>query len=95
MTAVGPEVLIGAGGLIKNDNGSWMVGFYSRIGLSDILAAELWGVWEGLNLARDRGLRKIELEFDSESLVKLLSEGVDKEKKKNRERAFGSCTSTE
>ncbi|KAK6939297.1 Ribonuclease H domain [Dillenia turbinata] len=68
----------GVGGLIRDDNGSWMVGFYSRIGLSDILAAELWGAWKGLNLALDRGLRKIELEFDSESLVNLLSEVVNK-----------------
>ncbi|KAK6916728.1 Ribonuclease H domain [Dillenia turbinata] len=54
-----------------------MAGFLTKIGIADTLMAELWGVREDLLLAKKCGARKIEIESDSNTLVKYLSLGVE------------------
>ncbi|XVF29674.1 hypothetical protein REPUB_Repub15cG0142300 [Reevesia pubescens] len=54
-----------AGGLIRDDKGYWLLGFVYRIGICEVLSAELWSILQGLKLAWDRGFRKVELETDS------------------------------
>ncbi|KAE8663142.1 hypothetical protein F3Y22_tig00113096pilonHSYRG00099 [Hibiscus syriacus] len=39
------------GGLIRNNAGDWIVGFNKSVGVTTPLQAELWGIFEGLNLA--------------------------------------------
>lgn len=36
---------IGAGGLMRDNNGTWVRGFSINLGIGDILQAELWGIW--------------------------------------------------
>lgn len=40
-------------GLIRNSSGSWIVGFSRHIGFTSRIAAELWGLREGLALAAE------------------------------------------
>ncbi|KAK9035794.1 hypothetical protein V6N11_077823 [Hibiscus sabdariffa] len=44
----GRDGVASCGGLIRDDGGSWLVGFSKRIGICSILEAELWGIYEGL-----------------------------------------------
>ncbi|KAK6942293.1 Ribonuclease H domain [Dillenia turbinata] len=52
------------GGLLRNARGDWIADFSINVGISSVIVAELWGVIEGLRLARRRGLYGIELEYD-------------------------------
>ncbi|KAK9274140.1 hypothetical protein L1049_018954 [Liquidambar formosana] len=48
----------GAGELIRDHNGQWIVGFIQNVGRSTSMAAELWALRDGLQLAFDSGIRK-------------------------------------
>jgi len=49
----------GIGGLLRNSDGMWMVGFVQRIGFATALVAELWAMEQGLKLAWERGFRSV------------------------------------
>ena len=40
-----------AGGVIRNSNGEWFLGYVRRLGESCVLTAELWAIYDGLKLA--------------------------------------------
>lgn len=41
----------GFGGLLRNNDGAWMKGFYSDIGITDNFQVELLATFHGLNFA--------------------------------------------
>ena len=43
--------LAGCGGVVRSEDGQWVVGFSKRIGVTNSFAAELWGLREGLKLS--------------------------------------------
>ena len=45
--------LVGCGGLIRDRDGQWIAGFAKKIDAISSLAAELWGLREGLALCVD------------------------------------------
>lgn len=58
-----------AGGVIRNHEGKWVVGFAcSREGAGGEFA-EAWAVWQGLCLAWEKGIRSLILECDSLRIV--------------------------
>lgn len=65
-----------AGGLLRVDRGQWLAGFMRNIGLTSSIAAELWGLRDGLSLALQLGIRKIEIELDAKALTLILKENV-------------------
>jgi ribonuclease HI len=62
----------GCGGIVRNDTGNWVEGFAKALGDTTAYMAELWGVFEGLKLAKRRGVTKLDLRIDSEVIVKSL-----------------------
>ena len=42
------------GGLIRVENGDWIVGFARNIGITTSFQAELWAIHDGLSLCVDR-----------------------------------------
>ena len=60
------------GGLAWDDQGRWIEGFCDIIGYANSLTTELWGMREGLKLARDRNWQKVIIESDSEVAVDLV-----------------------
>ncbi|KAK0586448.1 hypothetical protein LWI29_007016 [Acer saccharum] len=64
---------ISAGGVIRNNEKAWLVGFALNKGMGNVLEAELWGIFEGLKLAWRAGFRKVLVESDSQSAVLLLT----------------------
>ncbi|KAF7841634.1 ribonuclease H [Senna tora] len=64
----------GCGGVLRDDIGGWIWGFYRFLGQVDVLTAELWGCFHGLSLAWEKGV-KVWLESDSLNAVKLISMG--------------------
>ncbi|CAH9133727.1 unnamed protein product [Cuscuta epithymum] len=62
----------GAGGVIRNHKGEWIIGFTLNIGRTDSFKAELWGLRQGLWLVKELNLKKVVVEVDSESMIKAL-----------------------
>lgn len=48
--------LIGAGGVIRDWSDNWVHGFMLNIGVGEVLQAETWGLFYGLQLAKDLGV---------------------------------------
>ncbi|PNY06182.1 ribonuclease H [Trifolium pratense] len=60
----------GCGGAFRDSNGAWKGGFAKNIGSASAYVAELWGVYEGLCLARRKSFNNIELQVDSLVVVR-------------------------
>ena len=54
----------------------WQGGFALNIGICSAALAELWGVYYELCIAWDRGIRRMEVEVDSESVAGFLKTGI-------------------
>ncbi|CAL5386690.1 unnamed protein product [Camellia sinensis] len=64
----------GYGGLFKDERGAWVHGYHGRLEEATSLEAELWGVYRGLTIILEKGMRDIVIETDSIQMVKLLHE---------------------
>ncbi|KAK6924334.1 Ribonuclease H domain [Dillenia turbinata] len=71
--------LASAGGLIRDERGSWITGYMMNIGKVEALKAELWRMREGLRIARSLELERLEVEVDCLHLVQLVDKGFRKE----------------
>jgi ribonuclease HI len=64
----------GHGGDLLNDNGTWIAGFDKALGDTTAYMAELWGIYEGLKIANQRGVTRLELRTDSRVIAPSLQE---------------------
>ena len=71
-STLGNPGLASAGGLIRKSYGSWCSGFIRNIGIASSFAAELWGVRDGLILAKQHNIHKIMIELDANAVIDLL-----------------------
>ncbi|KAK9999219.1 hypothetical protein SO802_018822 [Lithocarpus litseifolius] len=55
----------GGGGLIRDENGSWIKGFIRNIGFSSSMEAELWALRDGLSLCLSLNIYAVEVEIDA------------------------------
>ncbi|KAK0578627.1 hypothetical protein LWI29_013416 [Acer saccharum] len=68
--------IITAGGVLRNQWKVWLKGFAMKIGVGSVIEAELWGLYEGLQLAWSFGCRKVCVETDSLITVQLMCSGT-------------------
>ncbi|XP_028067895.1 uncharacterized protein LOC114270573 [Camellia sinensis] len=54
------------GGLIKDEHGNWIKGFYRNIGTASTVETKLWALWDGLRLALELDLKGIHVETDAQ-----------------------------
>ncbi|KAL4353002.1 hypothetical protein GQ457_06G021180 [Hibiscus cannabinus] len=54
----------GVGGVIRDENGCWILGFARFVGRCDVLIAELWAIYDGLVQAWNTGFSSVKLESD-------------------------------
>ncbi|KAE8681196.1 hypothetical protein F3Y22_tig00111338pilonHSYRG00169 [Hibiscus syriacus] len=71
-----------AGGLIRDEEGNWIQGFMINIGKTTSTLAEVWGLRQGLLLAKEMGARNLVVETDA----KWLAETLNKEKSEQVQR---------
>ncbi|KAK8649108.1 hypothetical protein V6N13_129844 [Hibiscus sabdariffa] len=62
------------GGLIRDPDGRWVRGFARSVGICSPIESELWAVHEGLVQAWVLGLKRVVVEVDSASVLRLLSQ---------------------
>ncbi|KAG8493011.1 hypothetical protein CXB51_012640 [Gossypium anomalum] len=67
-----------AGGLLRDQKGAWIVGYTRYLGICEVIVSELWGILHGLQIALDRGFRKVTIRTDNLEVVNLIQEGVCK-----------------
>ncbi|XP_056693075.1 uncharacterized protein [Spinacia oleracea] len=66
------NIVSGGGGVFRRHTGSWFVGFSSKFAVHSPLAAELYALCEGLKIAKDLMIDKLEVETDAMNLKLLL-----------------------
>ena len=69
--------MAGAGGLLRNNSGEWILGFSFHLGITSNNMAELAAVRQGLILAWDMGFKFIHLELDSMTVLTWLNSTLD------------------
>ena len=57
------------GGLIRDNQGNWVVGFSRRIGVTNSFMAEVWALRDGLMLCNQMNLSDVIVEIDAKALV--------------------------
>ncbi|XP_015086971.1 uncharacterized protein LOC107030084 [Solanum pennellii] len=62
----------GIGGVFRNHDGDWILGFSGLVATADALSTELHALLKGLQLALDRHLLPLEINVDAQLLVDLL-----------------------
>ncbi|CAA7039100.1 unnamed protein product [Microthlaspi erraticum] len=65
-----------AGGVLRDEMGSWCRGFSPNIGTCMTPLAELWGVYYSLLMAWESKVQRVEMEIDLEIVVKFLKIGI-------------------
>lgn len=76
VAAKGNSGLGGVGCVIWDQHWSWMSGVAQNLGISTIVVADLWGVYQGLSLPWERGFRDVIFVTDSQVAVTLLTKEV-------------------
>jgi ribonuclease HI len=66
----------GYGGLLRNNDGNFIWGFYGSTDVPSILLAEITAILQGLQLCWESGFRKVICFSDSLQSVSLIREGV-------------------
>ena len=64
------------GGVIRRTDGSWFMGFSIKFGAVNPAAAELITIREGLSLAKDHNISRLEVETDAQALKIMLDRAV-------------------
>ncbi|MCH80116.1 RNA-directed DNA polymerase (Reverse transcriptase) [Trifolium medium] len=70
--------IAGSGGVMRDHNGIWLCGFSIFIGEATAFDAELWGIFDGLTIARRRGYQHVELQIDSQDVVSCLTNNMER-----------------
>ncbi|KAE8669634.1 hypothetical protein F3Y22_tig00112226pilonHSYRG00037 [Hibiscus syriacus] len=63
-----------AGGVLRDHHGTWIRGFSRIIGICCALKAELWALHDILVMAWNMGFRRVEVETDCMTAVKLIND---------------------
>ncbi|KAE8703862.1 hypothetical protein F3Y22_tig00110462pilonHSYRG00231 [Hibiscus syriacus] len=61
------------GGVFRDHSGSHILSFAKNIGITTVLQAELWGILEGLKIAKLRNFSRILVQSDNVEAIKLLT----------------------
>lgn len=65
----------GCGGIVRDENGGFVIGFAAGLGACSCTEAELWAVLRGLQLVKDRGIQSLAIETDFMVAINLISGG--------------------
>ncbi|KAE8668450.1 hypothetical protein F3Y22_tig00112319pilonHSYRG00071 [Hibiscus syriacus] len=67
------------GGVIRDLNEKWRIGFKKFIGICSTMEAELWGVYTGLRCAWEQGIQQLIVEVYSLEAIQTLKNSTNKE----------------
>ncbi|MFQ6651567.1 hypothetical protein Gotur_023843 [Gossypium turneri] len=62
-----------AGGVIRSENGAWIIGFHHYVGISSVFMSELWALYDGLVRAWNQGFRRLEVVSDNSDIIRSIT----------------------
>ena len=65
--------LVGGGGVVRDDQGNWVIGFARKIGPVNSFLAKLWSLRDGLFLCVQAQVQVLIVEMDAKALVDAFS----------------------
>ncbi|KAL7165459.1 hypothetical protein ACSBR2_041193 [Camellia fascicularis] len=65
----------GFGGLIRDEKGLWLIGYYGKFDVCTSLEVEFWAIYRGLTIAFEKGYKDLTIETNSTAAIELLKEG--------------------
>ncbi|KAH1091295.1 hypothetical protein J1N35_018552 [Gossypium stocksii] len=60
------------GGIVRNRNGEWIIGFNRLLGSCSVFEAKLWEILDGLGIIIDRGYDHVRIQTDSLEVAKVI-----------------------
>ena len=72
-SAQGNVGLAGGGGVLRDDQGNWVLGYSRKIGRTTSFLAELWALRDGLHLCLSKNHLDVEVELDAKIIVDALN----------------------
>ncbi|KAE8735471.1 hypothetical protein F3Y22_tig00000340pilonHSYRG00452 [Hibiscus syriacus] len=66
---------VSIGGVLRNSNGDMVAVFTKNVGITSILQAELWDIYEGILIACSLEIPKLWTQSDCQQVVELLDDG--------------------
>ncbi|MBA0854853.1 hypothetical protein Goshw_005905 [Gossypium schwendimanii] len=70
------DMFAAGGGLLRDHNRTWIVGFTRYLGNYEVIDSELWGILDGLQITLDRSFWKVIIRTNNLEAVNLIHEGV-------------------
>ncbi|XP_023898408.1 uncharacterized protein LOC112010297 [Quercus suber] len=74
--SLGNPSLAEGGGVIRDEEGNWLVGFARNIGITTSFQAELWGQRDGLTLCVEHNFSAVEVELDARAVLDVITSPV-------------------
>ncbi|KAH1113745.1 hypothetical protein J1N35_007123 [Gossypium stocksii] len=62
-----------AGGVVRDRDGNWILGFTHYLGRCSPLEAEFWGILDGILIVLDKGHKRVKIQTDNLEVVKTLN----------------------
>ncbi|KAG5529761.1 hypothetical protein RHGRI_030220 [Rhododendron griersonianum] len=66
----------GIGGIFRDCNGTWTLGFYGKMIAESSTEAEIWSIYRGLTIILEKGLANVDIESDSLVAVNIINAGT-------------------
>ncbi|GMP31341.1 hypothetical protein CsSME_00005597 [Camellia sinensis var. sinensis] len=66
----------GFGGLLRDERGAWVCGFYGKMQMGTSLEAELWALYKGLTVLLQKGINNVIIETDAAQVVQLMKDPI-------------------
>lgn len=67
----------GFGGIFRNEQGDWELGYFGRMMATSSLETEIWSIYRGLTIILEKGMSNVQIESDSQTAVFLINEGAN------------------
>lgn len=67
----------GFGGIFRNEQGNWELGFYGKMMAASSLETETWSIYRGLTIILEKGWINIQIESDSQIAMILFNKGAN------------------
>lgn len=67
----------GFGGIFRNEQGGWELGYFGRMTANSSLQTEIWSIYRGLTIILEKGWANMSIESDSQTAVILFNEGAN------------------
>ena len=71
-SSLGNPGLAGGGGILRDEMGSWVLGFSRNIGVTSSFEAKLWALRDGLTICVEKSYSTIEVELDAKAIIDIL-----------------------